>query len=99
MFDLLEREIERHHVLGRRGGALHQVIREVNEDLARAGVAGATRLMQPVVDVDTPDVVRELGDAFQLLLRDCSKCRINFYTLAEDDDVHVLPIEFGARLE
>ena len=50
--------------------------------------------MHAVVDVDAADVVRVLADPFQLLQRDRSECRIDLYVLTEDDDVHVLPIEF-----
>src|SRR5258706_12932544 len=68
-------------------------MREVHEDLARAPVAGAPRLVQPVVDVDPPHVVHVLGDAVELFERDGLEGRFDLYVLSEDDDVHVLPIE------
>ena len=49
--------------------------------------------MQPVVDVDAADVVRELGDPLELLEGYGPERRIDLYVLAGDDDVHVLPIE------
>ena len=69
----------------------------MHEDLARARVAGAAGLVQPVVDVDAAHVVRELADPFELLDRGRPQIRGDVHVLAEDDDVHALLIEFGAR--
>ncbi len=80
-------------MLDRRRGALHEMVREVHEDLARARVAGTAGLVHAVVDVDPAHVVRVLADAVQLLQGDRPERRVDLYVLAENDDVHVLPIE------
>ena len=88
LLDLVERPVERDRVLGRRRGALHEVLAHVHEDLARVRVLGSARRVMLVVDVDPAHVVRELVDPLDLLDRERAQRGIDFAVLADHDDVH-----------
>src|SRR5262249_32964947 len=83
-FDLVERKVECGGAFRGGGGALHEVMVDMNEDLTRVRVAGAPRLYLVVVDVDATYVVGELGHPLELLDGQRSQIGVDFYMLAED---------------
>jgi len=69
LLDLFERDVERGVVVPRGGVPLHQVLVDVDEDLALVRVGRAPRGVLGEVDVDPPDILCVLGDPVELLER------------------------------
>ena len=95
--DLVEREVERGLEFGGRRSALHQVMVDVHEDLARVRVAGLARLVLREVDVDAAYVTREFRDSFEFLVGQRFERRIDVCVLPEDDDIHARSVYVRSR--
>ena len=70
-------------MLGAAARALHEMMVDVHEDLARVRVARRRVACLVVVDVDAAHVVRELGDPLELLVRERPQRGVDFRVLAD----------------
>ena len=89
---LVDREIERCRVLRSRGGALHEMVIDVHQNLTRMRIGSLPSEVLCVVDIHSTDVVRVFLDPLQLLFCERSQSRVDFRVLSDDDEVHATPV-------